>query len=190
MSRTPAGIRFALSRAGHDRILVAATERGISWADVDGNERSLLDRFRAWSASRHPGAGTVKPAAVEVEPGVDARLDAALRVMRAALSGDGAGGRTPAGPGDIALDERGTELQLSVWRALRAIPAGKTASYSEIARSIGKPAAARAVANACAANRIAIITPCHRAVRSDGGLGGFRWGIARKRKLLELEGGL
>lgn len=88
---------------------------------------------------------------------------------------------------DLPLDPVGTEFQQRVWRALRAIPAGSTASYSDIARRIAAPGSFRAVAQACGANPLALVIPCHRVVRSDGGLSGYRWGIARKRALLERE---
>jgi AraC family transcriptional regulator, regulatory protein of adaptative response / methylated-DNA-[protein]-cysteine methyltransferase len=83
---------------------------------------------------------------------------------------------------------RGTAFQQRVWQALCAIPAGSTATYAEIAQHIGRPAAARAVAHACASNPLAVAIPCHRVVRTDGALSGYRWGIARKRALLEHEG--
>lgn len=88
---------------------------------------------------------------------------------------------------DLAIDARGTDLQKAVWAALRAIPAGRTASYADIAKAIGRPGAARAVAQACGANPLAVITPCHRVVRADGGLSGYRWGVARKAALLARE---
>jgi AraC family transcriptional regulator of adaptative response/methylated-DNA-[protein]-cysteine methyltransferase len=88
---------------------------------------------------------------------------------------------------DLKLDLRGTDFQRRVWAELRKIPAGKTASYSEVARRIGSPTAVRAVAGACAANSLAIVIPCHRVVRQDGGLSGFRWGVDRKKALLEKE---
>jgi AraC family transcriptional regulator of adaptative response/methylated-DNA-[protein]-cysteine methyltransferase len=88
---------------------------------------------------------------------------------------------------NLPLDVRGTAFQQRVWKALRKIPAGKTASYQEIARKIGAPRSVRAVAGACAANPIAVAIPCHRVVRSDGALSGYRWGIERKRTLLERE---
>jgi AraC family transcriptional regulator of adaptative response/methylated-DNA-[protein]-cysteine methyltransferase len=90
---------------------------------------------------------------------------------------------------DLPLDIRGTAFQQRVWQALRAIAPGTTASYTDIARVIGQPAAARAVARACAANPLAVAIPCHRVVRQDGGLSGYRWGVARKRALLTREGG-
>ena len=88
---------------------------------------------------------------------------------------------------DLPLDIRGTAFQARVWRALQKIPLGKTASYSEIAAALGQPKAVRAVAQACAANKLALIVPCHRVIRSDGDLGGYRWGLERKRALLARE---
>jgi AraC family transcriptional regulator of adaptative response/methylated-DNA-[protein]-cysteine methyltransferase len=88
---------------------------------------------------------------------------------------------------DLPLDVRGTVFQRRVWKALRAIPAGSTASYAEIADRIGSPTAVRAVAGACAANAIAVAIPCHRVLRADGSLSGYRWGVERKRALLERE---
>jgi AraC family transcriptional regulator of adaptative response/methylated-DNA-[protein]-cysteine methyltransferase len=88
---------------------------------------------------------------------------------------------------NLPLDVRGTVFQQRVWRALRQIPVGTTASYQEIARKIGSPRAVRAVAGACAANAIAVAIPCHRVVRSDGALSGYRWGIERKRTLIDRE---
>ena len=88
---------------------------------------------------------------------------------------------------DLPLDVRGSVFQQRVWQVLTTIPAGATASYSEIARLIGAPKSARAVATACAANSLAVAIPCHRVVRNDGALSGYRWGITRKRALLERE---
>jgi AraC family transcriptional regulator, regulatory protein of adaptative response / methylated-DNA-[protein]-cysteine methyltransferase len=94
----------------------------------------------------------------------------------------------PAAGLDLPLDLRGTAFQLRVWQALREIPAGLTASYSDIAERIGAPKEAYAVGEACAANMIAVAIPCHRVVRKDGGLAGYRWGLWRKRALLRREG--
>jgi AraC family transcriptional regulator, regulatory protein of adaptative response / methylated-DNA-[protein]-cysteine methyltransferase len=88
---------------------------------------------------------------------------------------------------DLPLDVRGTAFQQRVWQALRQIPAGATASYTDIARRIGSPTSVRAVAQACAANPLAVAIPCHRVVRNDGGLSGYRWGVERKRALLQRE---
>jgi AraC family transcriptional regulator, regulatory protein of adaptative response / methylated-DNA-[protein]-cysteine methyltransferase len=90
----------------------------------------------------------------------------------------------------MPLDLRGTDFQRAVWRALREIPAGSTASYTDIANRIGRPTSVRAVAQACAANPLAVVVPCHRVVRSDGELAGYRWGLERKRALLDLEASL
>jgi AraC family transcriptional regulator of adaptative response/methylated-DNA-[protein]-cysteine methyltransferase len=95
---------------------------------------------------------------------------------------EGAGGTE-----QLPLHVRGTAFQRKVWEALQRIPRGVTRSYAQIARELGQPAAARAVAQACASNRLALVIPCHRVVREDGGLGGYRWGIERKRALLERE---
>jgi AraC family transcriptional regulator of adaptative response/methylated-DNA-[protein]-cysteine methyltransferase len=88
---------------------------------------------------------------------------------------------------DLPLDVRGTVFQRRVWKALQQIPIGSTASYAEVAKKIGAPGSARAVAQACAANRLAVAIPCHRVVKTDGGLSGYRWGVERKRALLERE---
>jgi AraC family transcriptional regulator, regulatory protein of adaptative response / methylated-DNA-[protein]-cysteine methyltransferase len=95
----------------------------------------------------------------------------------------------PTGAFDLPLDIRGTAFQQRVWKALRDIPPGKTATYAEIAAALGSPQAQRAVGSACGRNRLAVIIPCHRALRSDGGLGGYRWGLEHKKKLLNREKG-
>jgi len=112
------------------------------------------------------------------------RDDEGLTAERAAVSKHV---RDPTGHFDLPIDARGAELQQAVWAALREIPAGQTASYADIARAIGRPSASRAVAQACGANPLAVITPCHRVVRADGGLSGYRWGVERKAALLARE---
>ncbi|MBE0417672.1 MAG: methylated-DNA--[protein]-cysteine S-methyltransferase [Coriobacteriia bacterium] len=94
----------------------------------------------------------------------------------------------PATPVDVPLDLRGTRFQLAVWEALTEIPAGSTASYSELAKRIGRPTAVRAVAGACGANPVGVVVPCHRVIGADGSLTGYASGIERKRALLEREG--
>jgi AraC family transcriptional regulator of adaptative response/methylated-DNA-[protein]-cysteine methyltransferase len=89
---------------------------------------------------------------------------------------------------DLPLDVRGTAFQQRVWQALREIPAGSTLSYADLAARIGSPKSVRAVGQACAANALAVAIPCHRVVRHDGALSGYRWGVDRKRALLEREG--
>jgi AraC family transcriptional regulator, regulatory protein of adaptative response / methylated-DNA-[protein]-cysteine methyltransferase len=88
---------------------------------------------------------------------------------------------------DLPLDVRGTAFQERVWRALRKIPPGRTATYSQIARRIGAPKSTRAVAGACAANKLALVIPCHRVVRNDGALSGYAWGVERKQALIDRE---
>ena len=107
-------------------------------------------------------------------------FDAWMRELARRIEGD-------AGAADLPLDVRGTSFQLKVWKALLRIPRGAVLSYSEVARDIGSPRAVRAVANACASNRIAVLIPCHRVIRGDGTLGGYRWGLERKRALLDRE---
>jgi AraC family transcriptional regulator of adaptative response/methylated-DNA-[protein]-cysteine methyltransferase len=94
---------------------------------------------------------------------------------------------TPSVGLDLPLDIRGTAFQQRVWKALQQIPAGSTASYADIAKSIGMPKAVRAVAQACGANSLAVAIPCHRVIRNDGELSGYRWGVERKRALLDRE---
>jgi AraC family transcriptional regulator of adaptative response/methylated-DNA-[protein]-cysteine methyltransferase len=89
---------------------------------------------------------------------------------------------------DLQLDLRGSELELAVWRTLQAIPAGETRSYGAVARALPLAATAQEVGAACAANRIAVAVPCHRVVKADGAISGYRWGVQRKRRLIDLEG--
>jgi AraC family transcriptional regulator of adaptative response/methylated-DNA-[protein]-cysteine methyltransferase len=88
---------------------------------------------------------------------------------------------------DLPLDIKATAFQWKVWRYLQSIPYGETRAYSDVAQAIGAPRAIRAVARACATNRVCLVIPCHRVVQKDGGLGGYRWGVERKRKLLQKE---
>jgi AraC family transcriptional regulator, regulatory protein of adaptative response / methylated-DNA-[protein]-cysteine methyltransferase len=162
-----AAIRFALGECSLGTILVAATEKGVC-AIMFGDEpdallRELQDRF--------PRAELI---------GGDAPFEETVAKVVGLVE-------APALGLDLPLDLRGTAFQQRVWQALRRIPAGATASYQEIARRIGAPKAVRAVAQACAANPVAVAIPCHRVVRTDGGPSGYRWGVARKRALLERE---
>lgn len=147
--------------------LVAATEQGIA-ALFMGEEEALLvaDLTRRFPQARiRPDDGRLAP------------LLAAVAARAAA----------PEAGGDLPLDLRGTAFEILVWQALRTIPIGETRTYGALAQAIGKPGAARAVGRACGANPVSILVPCHRAVGADGSLTGYRWGTARKRKLLELE---
>jgi AraC family transcriptional regulator of adaptative response/methylated-DNA-[protein]-cysteine methyltransferase len=149
------------------KILLAATGDGLCAVKL-GDDAAKLERLLADEFSE---ARLVKDR--------DA-LATAERAVRRYLEGDSTLERVP-------LDVRGTVFQRRVWEALRAIPRGETRSYSQIARAIGAPNAVRAVGSACGANPVALVVPCHRAVRADGGLGGYAWGLRRKQRLLELE---
>ncbi len=169
VARDPEEIRFALSPTAAGRVLVARSARGLCSVilgdDDDVLRRELRGRFpRAVLAE---GGEGVEALAAEVAAFVDA----------------------PGRGLDVPLDPGGTEFQRTVWRALREIPAGETATYADVAARIGRPGSARAVGAACAANRLAVIIPCHRVVRSDGGLAGYRWGVRWKRLLLRAEAG-
>jgi len=160
-------IRFAVAGCSLGAILVASTGRGIC-AILMGDEpealvHDLQDRF--------PKAQLV---------GADADFERTVALVVGFVEAPRLGL-------DLPLDVRGTAFQQRVWDALRAIPAGVTVSYTELAQRIGSPNAVRAVAGACAANPVAVAIPCHRVVRNDGGLSGYRWGIARKRALIDRE---
>lgn len=172
-------IAYAIVDLPLGRLLVGATDRGICAISLGDDDEVLA----ASLVAEFPAA--------RIE-----RDEAAIRPWVAALLGhlDGEGTATgqPIGGGparDPAIDinPEGTAFQRRVWDALRTIPYGETRSYGDVARAIGQPGAARAVAGACAANRLAIVVPCHRVVRADGGLGGYRWGRDRKRALLDRE---
>jgi AraC family transcriptional regulator, regulatory protein of adaptative response / methylated-DNA-[protein]-cysteine methyltransferase len=146
-------------------VLIAATERGLCSVKV-GDEPSSLKKalFEEFGAARFTE---------------EALADLKQEIL-AFLHGETSLAKVP-------LDIRGTVFQRKVWEALCRIPRGETRSYSQIAQAIGAPAAVRAVGSACGANPVALVVPCHRAVRTDGGLGGYAWGVSRKKKLLELE---
>jgi AraC family transcriptional regulator of adaptative response/methylated-DNA-[protein]-cysteine methyltransferase len=160
-------IRFAVGECSLGSILVAQSERGICAIllgdDPDALTRDLQDRF--------PQATLI---------GGDAAFERLVAQVVGFVE-------APAVGLDLPLDVRGTAFQQRVWQALRHIPAGATASYTDIATRIGAPQAVRAVARACAANPLAVAIPCHRVVRHDGALSGYRWGIERKRTLLARE---
>ena len=162
-----ASIRFAVAECSLGALLVAATDKGVCSIafgdDPDALVKTLQDRF--------PKAELM---------GGDAAFERLVATVVGFVEAPGQGL-------DLPLDIRGTAFQQRVWQALRAIPAGTTASYARIAADIGAPAAVRAVAQACATNTLAVAIPCHRVVRSDGGLSGYRWGVERKRALLDRE---
>ncbi len=160
-------IQYTVAPCPLGYMLLAAGERGLQKLSLGDSEAALLEEFAAANADAERQ-----------------RDDAALGKWRGAITAFLEGAQPLLG---LPLDIAGSAFQRKVWRELRAIPAGETRSYSAIAAAIGQPTAARAVANACARNPAAILIPCHRAVRRDGSLGGYRWGIERKRALLARE---
>lgn len=164
-------IRAAIAATPFGHLLVAATARGVCRVAL-GDDPAALE---AGLSAEFPLADIASP---------DAPLRAQLAAVRALLSGS-----AEAGAGTLPIDTGGTAFEQRVWRALQAIPRGETRSYQQIARAIGRPTASRAVARACAANRVALIVPCHRVVRADGATGGYRWGASRKAAILAHEQG-
>jgi len=160
-------IRFAVAQCALGALLVAATDKGICCIllgdDPDALVRDLQDRFP-------------KADLRGAEPGFERTVAQVVAFVEA--------------PGiglDLPLDVRGTAFQQRVWQALRQIPAGRTVGYAELAARLGMPQGARAIAGACAANPVAVAIPCHRVVRNDGSISGYRWGVERKQALLERE---
>ncbi len=166
-------IRFATRPTSLGRVLVGATARGVCAVQLGETDTDL----ELGLAAEYPNA---KRERVDLDRAVD---QADLREWLDAVVDHLDGAPSRAVPTDVA----GTPFQLRVWQALREIPYGETRSYTEVARSIGAPRAVRAVASACARNRVAVVIPCHRVVRENGGMGGYRWGPERKRQLLALE---
>ncbi len=162
-----AAIRYACVTSPLGQMLIAATDRGICSIKFGRNESELLEGLR-----REFPFATRK----EDQGGLRVWTDSLLEHLRGQES-DSA----------LPLDIRATAFQRRVWTYLQSIPFGKTKSYSEVAKAIGKPRACRAVARACATNPAALAIPCHRVVREDGDLGGYRWGIQRKKALLQIE---
>jgi AraC family transcriptional regulator of adaptative response/methylated-DNA-[protein]-cysteine methyltransferase len=160
-------IRFAIGQCSLGSILVAQSERGVCAIllgdDPDELARDLQGRF--------PRANLI---------GGDGEFEQLVSKVTGFVE-------TPALGLDLPLDVRGTAFQQRVWQALRDIPAGETASYTDIANRIGSPGSAKEVSEACAANALAVAIPCHRVVKKDGALSGYRWGVDRKRALLEKE---
>lgn len=160
-------IHFGLYKSSLGLVLIAISARGVRALLIDDSAAALQRDL----ARRFPDANLVRN---------DARLRDKFALVAKFIA-------RPSEGLDLRLDAQGTEFQHEVWRALRKIPAGATASYADVARRIGAPRSFRAVAQACGANPIALAIPCHRVVRADGGLSGYRWGVARKRALLNQE---
>jgi AraC family transcriptional regulator of adaptative response/methylated-DNA-[protein]-cysteine methyltransferase len=163
-------IDYAVARTSLGTLLVAATARGVCAVTL-GDDATALESALA---EEYPAATRARVTAPS--------SSLASWVEEIVSTVDGGPARL-----DIPLDVRASAFQWKVWRELQRIPLGETRSYSEIASAIGSPKAVRAVASACANNRVAVVVPCHRAVRLDGGLGGYRWGLERKKRLLENE---
>jgi AraC family transcriptional regulator of adaptative response/methylated-DNA-[protein]-cysteine methyltransferase len=162
-------IQFSIVDSAIGRVLAAYTERGVCSVAI-GDDDAELER-----ALRGEFAGAeVRPAGATIHEWIAA-------IVR------GIDGASPPSASSIPIDARGTAFQWRVWNALQQIPRGTTLSYSEVAKKIGSPSAVRAVARACATNPVAIVIPCHRVVREDGEPGGYRWGLERKKALLEQE---
>ena len=166
-------IRFGTAASPLGRLLVAVTGRGVCAVTLGDSDAALEAALRR----EYPRALIERAAADGAE---DAALAAAIDAVLEHLAGEEPSLALP-------LDVRATAFQRRVWQALQAIPYGATRSYREIAAAIGSPRATRAVARACAANRVALVVPCHRVVRGDGETGGYRWGEERKRQLLDRE---
>lgn len=160
-------IRFAIGQCSLGAILVAASQRGLCAIELGDAADAVLQQLQ-----RRFDRATL----VGADPDFEQWVAQVIALIEAPATGLA-----------LPLDIRGTAFQVRVWQALRDIPPGQTASYAEIARRIGQPRAVRAVAGACAANALAVVIPCHRVVRTDGALSGYRWGIERKRALLARE---
>jgi AraC family transcriptional regulator of adaptative response/methylated-DNA-[protein]-cysteine methyltransferase len=160
-------IRYAVEPCALGVIIVAATPKGVCGIDFGDSAHTLIERLRKRfvHATLEPGDANFREWVGRVLAYID----------------------HPSGVLDLPLDIQGTVFQRRVWQALQAIPSGRTASYAEVAAAIGQPKAVRAVAQACASNELAVAVPCHRVVRSDGSLSGFRWGPERKAELLRRE---
>lgn len=165
--RAPAEVRYATGRCSLGSVLVATSARGVCALLLGDGEEGLVGDLE-----RRLHGRSCRRADAELEELV-AKAVALVEEPRSTVK--------------LALDVRGTDFQRRVWRALQAVPAGATTTYAELARAIGAPKAVRAVGSACAANPVAVAIPCHRVLRGDGGLSGYRWGLVRKRALLERE---
>ena len=164
-------ITYTIAEAPIGRVLVATTPRGVCAVELGSSdaavERALRNDFPHATLERNDEPGRTWVRAV---------LERVRRPRQS--SGD-----------SIPLDVDGTAFQMRVWKALQEIPAGESRSYQEVAESIGQPNASRAVARACATNRVAVVIPCHRVIRADGQSAGYKWGVERKRRLLDEEAG-
>jgi AraC family transcriptional regulator of adaptative response/methylated-DNA-[protein]-cysteine methyltransferase len=163
-------ISFASALSPFGWVIVGATERGLCWLALGSTaaaaEASLREEFPL---------ATVRP-----DPSLVRMVEVALTMVSGQPD-------TSKNLAPLEMDLRGTTFQLRVWQALREIPRGETRTYSQLARELGNPNATRAVARACATNRVSVVVPCHRVVGVNGSLTGYRWGVERKRQLLQAE---
>lgn len=160
-------IRFAVGQCSLGSIVVASSERGVCWVALGSDPNELIEELQRRFANAELVGG---------DPEFEAMVSSIVGLIE-----------DPTLPVELPLDIRGTAFQCRVWAALRHIPAGETRSYSQLATELGQPNAVRAVASACARNCLAIVIPCHRVVRTDGSLSGYRWGVERKATLLKNE---
>jgi len=164
-------ISFAFGRTALGKVLIGATDRGVCYLQFGDSERELLEQL----SSEYSNA-TITPSAASTSD--------QFTTWMAALNANLAGKKSKV---TLPLDIQGTAFQKRVWEFLRTIPRGEVLSYSEVAQGIGSPKAIRAAATACASNRIGVLIPCHRVIRGTGELGGYRWGLLRKRTLIDME---
>jgi AraC family transcriptional regulator of adaptative response/methylated-DNA-[protein]-cysteine methyltransferase len=174
-------ISYAFLESAIGTVLVAATDRGICAVHIGADRERLVGQLRLElpKAELLLGAGGTGRGTHDGSSRA-LQLEAWTQSLAAILQGR-------ASTAELPLDLRGTAFQMIVWQHLQQIPRGETRSYGELARAVGRPAAVRAVASACAANRVAVLIPCHRVIRGNGELGGYRWGLERKRALLAAE---
>lgn len=163
-------IRYTIVPSPFGRLLVAATDKGVAAVALGDSDTALAREL----TGNFPDA-------------VRTRVDDGDRWLTGLVIRVAAALKRPGSVVTVPLDLAGTAFQWRVWKALTTIPAGETRTYQQVARSLGRPRAVRAVAGACAANKIAVVVPCHRVIRADGSLGGYRWGLPRKAALLERE---
>jgi AraC family transcriptional regulator of adaptative response/methylated-DNA-[protein]-cysteine methyltransferase len=156
-------------------MMIGATDRGLCFVQFADRDQDLLKMLRA----EYPAA-VIEPMGERMREPYAKQFQRWMTALERHLKGTEPRLELP-------LDLRATAFQMKVWRYLQSIPRGNVQSYSQVAAGIGQPTAARAVARACAANRVAVVIPCHRVIRGSGELGGYRWGIERKRALLEQE---
>jgi AraC family transcriptional regulator of adaptative response/methylated-DNA-[protein]-cysteine methyltransferase len=166
-------VTYEFSDCALGTVLVAQTRTGVCAVLLGDSEQELVDELRSRTAGAELQLGQARCGPTGSDPTAAATVVALIRNPDQAVR--------------LQLDLRGTALQQDVWQQLREIPCGSTMSYSQVATAVGRPTAARAVAGACAANPIAVVIPCHRVIAADGTIGGYRWGIERKRRLLQAE---